>query len=391
MEQTSVDFTDTATAFSYKDNLALRKSLLLFSAMRYPWLVRLGTRLIQTAFDFHLPIAPLLRPTLFSQFCGGEDIEACTPTIKLLSSYGVGTILDYSVEGAQQEKVFEQTTQELMRTIERAAADPKAIPFAVFKVTGVARFALLEKVHAGTALDAQEEAEWKRVEERVLLLCQRAADLGVRIFIDAEETWIQGPIDTLALEMMQRFNREQPIVYNTYQMYLHAKYAELEGHLRLSEAEGFWLGIKLVRGAYMEKEGERAAAMGYINPIQPSKETTDKDYDRALQLIASHHAHSALCAGTHNEESVRLLMQLLEQYHLPAEHPNFFFAQLFGMSDHLSFNLAKAGYKVAKYVPYGPIREVLPYLFRRAEENTSVAGQTGRELMLLQQEIKRRG
>ncbi|MGB0525169.1 MAG: proline dehydrogenase family protein [Flammeovirgaceae bacterium] len=384
-----ISFEDTQTAFSLKSDLELKRSYMLFATMNYPWLVKMGTSSIKTAFAVGLPIKSILRQTLFAHFCGGEDIEDCTKTIKLLAEHNIGTVLDYSVEGEKTEKGFDITEKETLETIYKAAESP-SMPFCVFKVTGIASTPLLEKVQRGDVLTPEEEKAWQRAKQRVDTICQTAYKKRVRIFIDAEETWIQGTIDAFAEEMMTKYNKELPIVYNTYQMYLSAKYAQLEADLQKAKDRNYFLGAKLVRGAYMEKERKRAEKKGYPSPIQPDKASSDRDFNKALAFCVANRDKIALVAGTHNEESSLYLTKLLAENNIKSNDANFYFAQLFGMSDHISFNLAKAGYNVAKYVPYGPVKAVIPYLFRRAEENTSVAGQSSREFTLIQKEMKRR-
>jgi proline dehydrogenase len=293
------------------------------------------------------------------------------------------------VEGKEAEEEFDKTAGETLDTIKRAAGDSN-IPFCVFKVTGLARFALLEKVSAQAQLNTQEEKEWQKVKDRVLRICAQAAATGVPIFIDAEESWIQGAIDALADEMMSRFNKQKAIVYNTVQLYRKDRLEFIKKSHSLAQKNTYLLGLKLVRGAYMEKERERATAMNYQNPIQNSKEDSDRDYNAALDYCLEHINEIAICAGTHNEKSSLHLVELMKKFKVPANDNRVYFSQLLGMSDHISYNLAQAGYNVAKYVPYGPVKDVLPYLIRRAEENTSVKGQTGRELSLIIKEKERR-
>ncbi|MCS6821618.1 MAG: proline dehydrogenase family protein [Microscillaceae bacterium] len=387
---TSLSFEDTSIAFSAKSDWELKKTYWLFSIMNQNWLVKVGTSLIKTAFSLRLPITWVVKQTIFEQFCGGESIEDCQKTIDKLHQYGIGTILDYSVEGEKNEASFEATTQEILRTIEKAAQQPNSIPFCVFKVTGIAPFNLLEKIQAQQPLNPDEETAWQKVKQRVNTLCQTAYQKNVRIFMDAEESWIQKTIDSLAYDMMRLYNKEKAIVYNTYQFYCHATLQNYKQAIEMAQKEGFWLGAKLVRGAYMEKERKRAKEKGYSDPIQPNKISTDTDFDEALHWSISHLDHVAICAGTHNEYSSKLLTQLMQKKGISPNDKRVFFAQLLGMSDHISYNLAKAGYNVAKYVPYGPVKAVMPYLFRRAEENTSVAGQASREYLLVKAEVKRR-
>ncbi|RYE16322.1 MAG: proline dehydrogenase, partial [Sphingobacteriales bacterium] len=366
-----------------------KRAYWLFRLISINFLVKIGPPITNFAVNIGLPIKGLIKATIFKHFCGGETIEECDRTIKNLYGGGVGTILDYSVEGEDEEHVFDHTRDEIIRTINRAAGDD-AIPITVFKVTGVARFSLLEKLDEGITLTDDEQWEWEKVQPRVAAICSEAYSKGVPIMIDAEESWIQETIDQLALNMMRHFNREKIIVYNTYQLYRHDKLASLKADHSLALAEHCILGAKLVRGAYMEKERRRAEERGYPSPIQPTKAATDKDYDEALRYSVQHIDSIALVAGTHNESSCRLLANLLDEHKIEHRHPHVYFSQLLGMSDNLSFNLAHAGYNVAKYVPYGPIKAVLPYLFRRAQENTAISGQMGRELGLIVKEKKRR-
>jgi proline dehydrogenase len=384
-----LSFEDTEVAFRHTSNADLTRAYWLFTAINNNVLVKAGPPLTNFAMDIGLPIKGLIKATIFKQFCGGETIQECDATIKNLYHGGVGTILDYSVEGEEEESVFDFTRDEIIRTINRATGDP-AIPITVFKVTGVGRFGLLEKLDAGTLLTADEENEWKRVKGRVEDICKKAFTAGVPVMIDAEESWIQLTIDKLALDMMRRYNQFKVIIYNTYQIYRHDRLDLLKEDLDAALGGGFMLGAKLVRGAYMEKERKRAGEQGYTSPIQPDKQATDDDYNQALRYCIEHIDRIAIVAGTHNEQSCRLLTELMEQKNITHNHPHVYFSQLLGMSDNLSFNLANAGYNVAKYVPYGPVKAVLPYLFRRAQENTAIAGQMSRELGLIIKERKRR-
>ncbi|HEY1025686.1 MAG TPA: proline dehydrogenase family protein, partial [Sphingobacteriaceae bacterium] len=334
-------------------------------------------------------ISSLIKSTIFKQFCGGETIAECEKTIKQLYNGGVDTILDYSVEGEETEEAFDATCEEIIRIIKRADGDPR-IPLTVFKPTGVGRFGLYEKLDAKIPLSNAEEIEFRKVRARFDKICKTASNHGVPIMIDAEETWIQDTIDDLAIEMMRKYNRAKLIVYNTYQLYRHDKLASLKADIALAETDKFYMGAKLVRGAYMEKERKRAEERGYPSPIQPDKESTDRDYDEAVRYCLDHLENVGVVMGTHNEESCRLLVELLGDRDILKNHPHVYFSQLLGMSDNLSFNLGDAGYNVVKYVPYGPVKSVMPYLFRRAQENTAVAGQTGRELSLIIKEKKRR-
>jgi proline dehydrogenase len=384
-----ISFDNTEIAFAHRSNSELRKARFLFRLIGNPGMVSFGKWATNVALKTGMPIGWALRGNIFSHFCGGETIEQCSQTIKALGQKSVGTILDHSVEGKESEAEFDLATEEILATVVRSAGDDD-IPFSVFKVTGLARFALLEKVQSGETLTSEESAEFNRVKRRIASICQKAAEAGTPVLIDAEESWIQETIDCLAEEMMAMHNRERALVYHTLQMYRHDRLAYLHKIHESARQSGHKIGVKIVRGAYMEKERERAAAMGYPSPIQPDKASTDRDYDSAIEYCLNHLEEIALCAGTHNEQSSAKLARMMDERNIPHKHPHVFFSQLLGMSDHISFNLAHAGFNVAKYVPYGPIREVIPYLIRRAEENTSVKGQTSRELALLQKESKRR-
>lgn len=385
----ALSFADTEIAFRSKSDAALRRANWIFRAFAHPWFVRTSTWLLRVALALHLPVTWIVKQTIFRQFCGGETIAECAPTIAALSRYRVGTILDVADEGHEQEHEFDATMAEVERTIDLAKGNP-AIPFCVFKVSGLARTALLERVNRGDALDETESQEWARVRGRVERLCSHAHASGVQIFLDAEESWIQDAIDDLATQMMAKFNTAAPIVFNTIQLYRRGRLAFLRESHRLATAGGYWLGLKLVRGAYMEKERARAAEQGAEPCILPDKAATDAAFDEALAFTVAHLDRTALVAGTHNEASTRLLTELMDKHGIRRDDARVHFSQLLGMSDHLTYNLAAAGYNVCKYVPYGPVRSVVPYLTRRAEENTSIRGQIGRELALVIQERRRR-
>lgn len=386
----TVLFEDTAIAFATKSDTQLRKTYWLFAAMNKSGLVNVGTFFIKLSLKLRLPVKNIIKATIFEQFCGGETISDCTTTIQSLARAGVGTILDYSVEGEDNEASFEATTAEILRTIAYAAEAPN-VPFTVFKVTGVASTELLEKVQQGTSLTPEEQAAFDRAKARVNTLCGKAAELGVRIFIDAEESWIQTVIDQLTYEMMERYNKGRVIVYNTYQLYKHETLDELREAYLVAREKGYLIGGKLVRGAYMEKERLRAREGEYLDPIHKSKEESDADFNAAVDFCLDHIACISVCLGTHNEYSSLYCVEKMKKLQLAPNDTRIWFAQLLGMSDTISFNLAHAGYNVAKYVPYGPIEAVMPYLFRRAQENTSISGQTSRELTLVSREMQRRG
>lgn len=385
----SLNFDDTEIAFRNKSNGELNSAYWLFKIISSNFLTQVGPPITNFFLNIGMPIKGIIKATIFKHFCGGETITECEHTIQQLALGNVGTILDYSVEGEEEEAVFDFTCEEIIRTIERAAGD-KRIPITVFKVTGIGRFGLLEKLDAKKGLSDLETAEYAKVKQRCEKICRAAFDNNVPIMVDAEETWIQDTIDELALDMMRLFNKERIIVYNTYQMYRHDKLADLKADHLIAKATGFILGVKMVRGAYMEKERKRAEEMGYVSPIQPDKAASDRDYNESLRYCMAHIDEVAIVCGTHNEESCQILAKLLDEHQVSHDHPHVYFAQLLGMSDNLSFNLSDSGYNVAKYVPYGPIKAVMPYLFRRAQENTSIAGATSRELGLIMKEKKRR-
>lgn len=383
----SISFNNTEIAFAHKSNAELKKARLLFKSFNYPILIKYGPGLAASVIDFISPVKALIKRTLFAQFCGGESIDDCSKAIATLTNNHIGTILDYSVEGEENEAVFNETCKEIIQTILKASQDRKNIPFSVFKTTGIGRMDLLSKVNAGESLSAVELEEYEKVKQRFSDICQSAFQNDVRLFVDAEDSWIQDVIDDLTYDAMLKYNREKAIIFNTIQCYRTGRVEHIKR--KLSELNCF-LGFKLVRGAYMEKERARAIKMGYESPIQKDKAGSDNEYNESLTFCVEHIDRISICAGTHNEESALYLVDLMEKNNVAAFHPHIYFAQLLGMSDHISFNLAKAGYNVAKYVPYGPVKAVLPYLSRRAQENSSVKGQVGRELSLISQELKRR-
>ncbi len=384
-----VSFDNTEIAFKAKSTSDLQKSYWLFKLVGNNVLVKLGPTLLNVAFFLRLPIKSIIKNTIFEQFCGGESIMDCEERIQSLAKYNVQTILDYSVEGESSKENFDLTANEIIKTIERAKGDEN-IPFAVFKTSGLARIELLEKISSNISLNENEKREFELLKDRVKIICQKAYDLDVRIFIDAEESWIQNTIDDLATSMMRKYNSEKAIVYNTLQMYRWDRIAFLKQSYADAENGNYYLGLKIVRGAYMEKERERAEKLGYSSPIQKDKISCDKDYDLALAYCINHIDKISLCAGTHNEESSLKLIDLMKEYNILKDDKRVYFSQLLGMSDHISFNLADKGYNVVKYMPYGPVKLVMPYLIRRAQENTSISGQTGRELSLIIKEKVRR-
>lgn len=389
MSEFRLDFQDTAAAFADKSNAQLKEKYRLFKLLDSPFLNSIGTGMTKFALSLGLPVEGLIKATIFEQFCGGETIEECEPTVEALGQAHIGAILDYSVEGKATEADFDRTRDEIIRTIDRAKDDPN-IPFTVFKVTGVAPLGTLERMSAKKKLDAKSQAKCERINNRVAEICEHAYSVGQPVFIDAEESWIQDAIDRIAIEMMERFNREQPIVFNTLQMYRTDRLQYLKNARRQAKLDGYILGVKLVRGAYMEKERERAIEKGYPSPIHENKTGTDADYNGAIEYCMRHFKEVAFVAATHNEISTQRLAALMHEMGISPNHPNIFFSQLYGMGDNLSYVLGNAGYNVSKYVPYGPVADAVPYLIRRAEENSSAAGQVSRELDMIGKELKRR-
>ncbi|WP_459742374.1 proline dehydrogenase family protein [Polaribacter sp. OB-PA-B3] len=381
-------FDNTEIAFSLKTDSELERAYFLFKMIQNQPMVRIGTAVTNFALKAHLPVEGLIRSTVFDHFCGGVTEEDCLPNIEKLYTKGVSSVLDYSVEGKEGEEVFDLTLKTILKII-NFGEEKKSIPFAVFKPSGFGRFALFQKITEKLPLTVEEKSEWLRVKDRFHTVCKAAVKQDVPLLIDAEESWMQDAADDLVEELMEKYNKDKAIVFNTLQMYRHDRLDYLKGLYERAYQKDFHIGMKVVRGAYMEKERSRAEEKGYESPICADKQATDKNYDAAI-LYMMEHKKMALFAGTHNEESSYLLLKLAEQYKIPKDDKRLWFGQLYGMSDHISFNLAELGYNVAKYVPFGPVRDVMPYLIRRAEENTSVAGQTSRELNLIKAERKRR-
>ncbi|WP_085472916.1 proline dehydrogenase family protein [Sphingobacterium psychroaquaticum] len=387
--QMKLDFNNTEVAFRNKSDNDLEKAYWLFKMVASNSLIKIGTPLTNFALKIGLPIQGIIRNTIYKQFCGGESIEGCARAITELGAGNVTTILDYSVEGEESEASFDETCAEILRTVAYAKKN-SLISFCVFKPTGLGRFDLFAKIDAKETLTAAEQAEFEKVHQRIDQICKACYDAKIKVLVDAEHSWIQDTIDDLAREMMEKYNKEAAIVYNTYQLYRSDKLASLKADFAYAQTQNFYLGAKLVRGAYMEIERQRAGENNYPSPIQPTKQSADADYNEAVTFCLDHVNRIGFMAGTHNEESSRLLAEELVSRGLSPKNDHIFFAQLLGMSDNLSFNLAAAGFNVAKYMPYGPVKAVMPYLFRRAQENTSVGGQTGRELGLIMREKERR-
>lgn len=382
-------FDNTQVAFSLKSDTELDRAYFLFKMIDSEPLVRIGTAVTNFAIKAHLPVEGLIRATVFDHFCGGVNENDCLTVVDKMFTKGVSSVLDYSVEGKEEEKQFDAALEMTLRTIE-FAKERQAIPFAVFKPTGLGRFELYEKLGEKQTLTPAEQAEWDRVAARFEQVCSEAHKKDVALLIDAEESWMQDAADDLVTEMMRKYNKEKAIVFNTLQMYRWDRLDYLKNLHEIAKKEGFYIGMKLVRGAYMEKENKRAEEKGYVSPICVSKQATDDNYDAAVQYMADHLDMMSIFAGTHNELSSYKLMEIMTQNNIDKNDNRIWFGQLYGMSDNISYNLAANGYNDAKYLPFGPVKDVMPYLIRRAEENTSVAGQTSRELSMIKAERNRR-
>ena len=382
-------FNNIKVAFEDKSDKDLSRAYLLFKTISNPIISKTLTAFVKVAIWLKLPINPIIKATVYKHFCGGTTITNSQDTIDKLWKSHIGTILDFSAEGKENEEDFNRAMNETIASIKKAKTE-SSIPFSVFKPTGLARFALLEKISSKLKLTKEEEIEKNTFEGRIENICRIASENKVPLFIDAEESWIQNEIDDIAIAMMQKFNKKEAWIFNTLQLYRNDRVAHLEMLLKLAKEKNFFVGLKLVRGAYHEQEIERAKEKGYDCPVHTAKENTDIDYNKALTLCIENIDFVSVCAGTHNEDSSVLLIELLEKHSISKDDKRVYFSQLLGMSDHISYNAAKAGFNVVKYVPYGPVKDVLPYLIRRAEENTSIAGQMGRELINIIEEKKRR-
>lgn len=382
-------FNNTEVAFALKSDTELNRAYFLFKMIASQPLVRIGTAVTNFALKAHLPVEGLIRATVFDHFCGGTTEDDCLPVVDKMYTKRVASVLDYSVEAKEDEADFDKALNKILEII-KFANGKSAMPFAVFKPTGFGRFALYEKLSAGENLTETEIQEWNKVRDRFDKVCSTAHENDVVLLIDAEESWMQDAADDLVTEMMQKYNKEKAVIFNTLQMYRWDRIDYLKKLHEQAKKEGFYIGMKVVRGAYMEKENKRAEEKGYKSPICVSKQATDENYDSAVDYMVKHIDKMAIFAGTHNEESSYKLMRLMEQKNISKQDSRIWFGQLYGMSDNISFNLSENGYNVAKYLPFGPVRDVMPYLIRRAEENTSVSGQTSRELNLISAERKRR-
>lgn len=382
-------FENTSTAFTLKSDSELERAYFLFKMISMQPLVRIGTAATNFALKANLPVEGLIRSTVFDHFCGGVNEEDCLSVIDKLYTEGVSSVLDYSVEGKETEEQFDNALEKILKII-RFGDEREAMPIVVFKPTGFGRFHLYQKRTEGKAFTEVEQQEWDRVVGRFDAVCKLAKEKDIEVLIDAEESWMQDAADDLVEEMMRRFNKDVTIVYNTLQLYRWDRFDYLKQLHDRAKADGFKLGMKIVRGAYMEKERNRAEERGYTSPICENKKATDDNFNQTLDYILHHLEDISVFIGTHNESSCYLAMELMEKFNISKDDNRIWFGQLYGMSDHISFNLAASGYNVAKYIPFGPVKDVMPYLIRRAEENTSVAGQTNRELSLLKTERDRR-
>ncbi len=399
----NLSFEDTQTAFAYKSDKELKNARFLFASMGKEWLVNLGLNLTPWVLKVGLPVKGIIRKTIFNQFVGGETLEKTSAVADKLGKFGVKIILDYGVEGKEGEANYDEATETFIHVIKYAASQPN-IPYMSVKMTGLSRFSLLEKLNESAnyhdvvegklsldGLTTQEKSEWERVVKRIDLICQEAQKAKIGVLVDAEESWIQHPVDALVTQMMLKYNRAIPVIYNTAQLYRHDRLQFIKDNNEFALSSQFTNAMKLVRGAYMEKERERAAEKNYPDPINPDKNATDQEYNSAVEYCLNPANKMYIVVGSHNEYSNKNAVELLEKYNLPKNTDRVFFSQLYGMSDNITFNLAKEGCNASKYLPFGPIQDVIPYLMRRAQENSSVSGQTGRELGLIKKEIQRRG
>ncbi|MBR9984851.1 MAG: proline dehydrogenase family protein [Desulfosarcina sp.] len=384
-----VSFEDTAIAFQHKSDRDLLLAYLIFVLTKNPFLVKFLSQAAKLTLSMGLPVKPIIKATVFKQFCGGEKKEEYSKVIANLGKAGIGTILDYSVEGTEDEAGFEGTKKELLNIIEQSKSNPN-IPCTCMKITAIGSLELLEKITAKDSLSKDEQREWLQLQSRLDAICKAAHQANKPVYIDAEESWIQAGIDAMAEKMMSTYNKDKAIVFTTLQLYRWDRIDYFRRLIKQARTGSYKLGIKIVRGAYLEKERERASLLGYKSPINSSKLETDKEYNEAIGLCIENIDVVEICAGTHNENSCKLLVHYMTEKKLANNHPHIYFSQLYGMSDNISFNLASAGYNVSKYLPFGPVESTLPYLARRAEENTAIAGQMSKELETIAKELRRR-
>lgn len=385
----NLSFDNLEVAFAAKSTAELRKMYLIFATLNNNFISNLGIKLANIAFRLNLPIKGIMKSTMFGHFCGGETIAETIQACQKLADFGVESILDLSIEGKGDEESYDQTAEEIRQTLIESSKT-NYMPFGVFKTTGLGDFNLMIRKQEQKVLTETEQIAFDKMKERVNMLCQTAHDLGLKILVDAEESWFQHTIDDLAYEAMAKYNTQRCVVYNTFQMYRHDSFERLKKAQEIASLKGYILGVKTVRGAYMEKERARATQLNYPSPIQPTKEATDRDYDAALHFCIENKNTIWLVSGSHNEQSNFLLTELMHLHQIDVGSDHVYFSQLYGMSDNISFNLAKSGFKIAKYVPYGPVEKVMPYLARRASENSSIAGQSSREFQLIRKEMERR-
>ena len=384
-----IDFQNTEIAFQNKSNFEIRRANLLFRTMAFPGLVKVFKKVVSFCLKLHIPINGIIKATVFKQFVGGETPDECHNQVENLYKAKVYSVLDYSAEGKKTEEAFDHTKETTISTIEFAGKN-RHVPFAVFKPSGIGRFELYTKVSEGKELSPAEKEEWQRVRDRYYEISQKAFDYSVPVMVDAEETWIQKAIDDLVIELMMKFNKEKAIVWNTTQMYRKDRLEFLKKSIEHARKNNYFYGVKTVRGAYIEKERARAKRLGYDDPMQKTKPDTDRDFDGATQLLIENADICSVMVATHNANSVQVCADLMKANNMENDDNRVWIAQLFGMSDNISMNAAELGYNVIKYLPFAPVSDVMPYLFRRAEENTSVKGQTSRELELISTELKRR-
>ena len=382
-------FENTEIAFKLRNDRELRKAVMLLRLMSYPAVVRLSGILANLAIRLGIPVRWIVKPTVFSLFCGGESLVESQKVVDRLAKHKVRSLLDYAAEDQQTDEKIESAIREIIATMDYAVKNP-AVPFTVFKPTALAPVHILSQTGLQTEEGKLSCPGTEKFSKNFRTLCQSACKRGIPVMIDAEESHYQQIVDNLAAEMMELYNKEKVMIFNTIQMYRHDRLDFLKESIRNARKKNYHLGIKLVRGAYMEKERERALKLGYPSPIHPDKESTDNAFNRAITICLENIDITDLFAGTHNEQSLLMLMDRMKEYKLENSDPRIYVSQLYGMSDHISFNMAACNYNVAKYLPYGPVSYLLPYLIRRAEENRSVTGQAGRERRLLKLEIERR-
>ena len=384
-----IDFNDSKSAFKDKSDFDLNRAFFLFQTLNYPTISKFLTIILKVILSLRIPINFLIKLTIFKQFCGGETIFESSKTIDKLWKSSIGTILDYSAEGQENEEDFKDVYEETLKVLDFAKNNPK-IPFVVFKLTGLIQFNILKKLSDKEKLSEDENSSLMKLNKRLNTICKKAKDISKPIFIDAEESWVQNGIDDIVFSLMKQFNKEKVLIFNTVQMYRHDRLAYLKNLSQIAQAEGFKIGLKIVRGAYHEKEIERALEKGYNIPVHEKKTNTDKDFNNALKFCIKNINHISICSGTHNIESSTYLLKLMKEHSIKNNDDRIYSSQLLGMSDNISYNLSNANYNVSKYVPYGPVKKVIPYLIRRAEENRSISGQMGRELKNILEEKKRR-